>query len=293
VSPRPPSPSRLRRGVPPRTPQSPAVFVKRLVMVHLAVWVALTTVLTAPAIRDLFRFDAAAVLARPWSIVTYPLIHDGFVHVTSLMAILALAGPAVVSHLGSRRFLLYYVYCTVGGAAAGLILSGLLTTTPMGGALAPVLGILVARSWIGANDKTTGSTIRLGVLGLAVALTAGVLTASVALPVPAVALPHIGGLFAGYLFWRLWSVGHQSPPVTPLPIRHVVLTRIRAEHDHASEHLEPSPSGPEPLEPPLDSSTDLLDRLLDKISAGGLESLTEDERASLAAYAERKRRGDA
>lgn len=284
--------SRPRRSVLPREPVSPVVLVKRLIVVHLAVWVGLATVFTAPEIRAILRFESATVLARPWSLVTYPLVHDGFVHVTILMALLSLTGPAVADHLGSRRFLSYYLYCTVGGAAAGLVLSGLFTTPPMGGALAPVLGILLARSWIGVNDTPGITPERLPVLLLLAVLTAGVLTASVALPIPAVAVPHVGGLFAGYLFWRLWSVGHQPRVVRPLPVRHVVLTRARAEHDHGSNLSESSAPEPEPLEPPLASSTDLIDRLLDKISAGGLGSLTDDERASLAEYSERKRRGD-
>ena len=86
--------------------------------VYFVAWMLLSAVVTAPAISAALRFDPGQVLAQPWSLLTYTLVHDGFVHLSVLVGLLLLTGPGVAARMGWQRFLLYYSYCAVGGAAA-------------------------------------------------------------------------------------------------------------------------------------------------------------------------------
>jgi membrane associated rhomboid family serine protease len=269
-------------------------WVGRLAFAGVAAWVLLRTVFTTPAIAQVLRFDPEALGTRPWSVVTYPFVHEGALHVAATTLLLLLLGPAVERRMGARGFLLYWVYGTIGAAFVAMLLSFLVAIPPMVGALAPVLALLVARAWYTGDAEVSLDPlpVRLPVrvvlaLGGLAVLTAGLLARE-----PALSVAHAGGLAAGWLFFRVRQLGPRPQPALPLPVRRQAMAPIRLTADApvATESASPGVT-PAPARRAADATADEVNRVLDKISASGMESLTPDERRILTQYAARKREG--
>ena len=79
-------------------------------------------------------------LQHPWTFLTYMFVHGGVLHLAVNMLALYVFGTAVESRMGSRSFLLYYLYCGVGAAVFSLALAGLMQVDPFVGASGAVLG---------------------------------------------------------------------------------------------------------------------------------------------------------
>jgi len=115
-------------------------WVGRLLVANVVVFL-LQMVL--PAIEVLGAFVPARVLAMPWTPFTYMFLHStyGLTHILFNMLALYLFGPRVESHIGSGRFLNLYVIAGLLGAAA----QGLFEPTgSMIGASAAVGGVVTA-----------------------------------------------------------------------------------------------------------------------------------------------------
>lgn len=110
---------------------------------------------------------------------------------------------------------------------------------------------------------------------------------------------HLGGLGFGWLFFAVQRMGRQGeslrfPPMRP---RVPVAAGRDEEREQAFEDAVPPPRPPtRPTPPPPPDPAQLeaaeLDRLLDKIGATGIDSLTAREREFLDGVS-RRRRGDA
>lgn len=267
-------------------------WVGRLAFAGVAVWVLLRTVLTAPAVGQALRFDPQALGSRPWSVVTYPFVHEGAFHLGAAILLLLLLGPAVERRLGARGFLLFWLYATVGAALFAVLLTFLMPIPPMVGALAPVLALLVAHAW-SADDRELSLEplpVRLPVRVVLALAGLAVLTAGLLLRESALSVAHGGGLAAGWLYFRLRQVAPRPQPSLPLPVRRPAMAPIRLTADAPVASEPVSSSGPPaPARRATDATAEEVNRVLDKISASGMESLTPDERRILTQYAERKR----
>ena len=81
----------------------------------------------------------------PWQILTYMFLHGGFLHIFFNMLALWMFGVELEHLWGSRRFLVYYLLCGVGGAVTNLIVAPLIgQTAPTVGASGAVFGVLLA-----------------------------------------------------------------------------------------------------------------------------------------------------
>jgi membrane associated rhomboid family serine protease len=257
-------------------------------------YVLLATVFTAPSVAASLRLDPAAVAAHPWTLLTYPLVHESFLHLLFVVILLFLTGPAVERHLGSRGFVLFWVYCTVGTAVPAIVLASLGSIPPLSGGLAPALGVAFARAWFGEDDEVSLEPlpfrIRLRVL------TAGLVPLLV-LPAlvwrdHAISLAHLGGLPAAFLFLKLRGSGRRIHAPAALPMRRPVMAPIRLEVEAATTTAASSPPAPIGIRETRRATSDEVNRVLDKISALGMDSLTDDERRILREYSERKRQSD-
>jgi membrane associated rhomboid family serine protease len=269
-------------------------WVFRIAAGLAGMYVLLATVFTAPSVAAALRLDPAAVAAHPWTLLTYPFVHESLLHLLFVVALLFLTGPVVERHLGGRGFVLFWVYCTVGTAVPAIVLASLGSVPPLSGALAPVLGIVFARAWFGEDDEVSLEPlpfrIRLRVL------TAGLIPILV-LPAlvwrdNAISLAHLGGLPAAWLFLKLRASGRRIHAPPALPMRRPVMAPIRLEVEAATTTAASSPPSPVSVRETRRATSDEVNRVLDKISALGMESLTEDERRILNEYSERKRRID-
>jgi len=82
----------------------------------------------------------------PWQLFSYMFLHEGFTHILFNMFALWMFGVEVENTWGTRKFLIYYFLCGLGGAAAHIILSGFLGSEqgPLLGASGAIFGVLVA-----------------------------------------------------------------------------------------------------------------------------------------------------
>lgn len=221
-----------------------------------------------------------------WRLATYLFLHGGFFHLLFNLFALWMFGMPVESQWGGREFVKYYFLCGVGGALATVATSFALHQNPLIpviGASGPVYGLLVAFAML-YPDAVIYLYFLIPMKAAHFALLFGAieffLGASSATPGVA-RFAHLGGMITGYLYirwWWIWKLKLKTlvagllsrvapaPPCAPRPAR-------RAARPPASEE---------------DPMTE-VDRVLDKILASGLESLTEGERAIMRRYARRQK----
>ncbi len=262
-------------------------WVRRLLVANLLVYLLQLTVFVDPKIFAVLGFDPVTAVARPWTFVTYLFLHAGFLHITFNLLALFIFGPAVEERLGSSTFVAYYFACGFGGALLSFALAFVIPTGLMVGASAAIYGVLLAYAWFWPNDGIFIFPLPYPipvkwVVTFAVALS---LVAALASPHDGVAhLAHLGGFGAGALFLKAqqWRSG-ERPRRRPAPLGVLVHPGPRA-----AQATQPAP--PEPPAPPADPPQAEIDRLLDKISASGIESLTPAERHFLAEMSQVYRR---
>lgn len=83
---------------------------------------------------------------QPWQLVTYAFLHGGLTHLLFNMFALYMFGPDIERLLGTRRFLVYYIVCVLGAAAAQLVTLHMLGNppSPTVGASGGIFGLLLA-----------------------------------------------------------------------------------------------------------------------------------------------------
>jgi membrane associated rhomboid family serine protease len=235
---------------------------------------------------EMLALQSAGLLWRPWTLITYMFLHaPGFSHIFWNMLGLFFFGPVLESRLGGSRFLQLYLVSGVVGGLCWLIFSAL----PVGG-----VGIL-----IGASGAVYGVQLGFayfwprqpiyiwGILPiearwLVVIMTVISLYSGMRGAGGGVAhFAHLGGFLGGFLFlkWlerrqqapiREWrQAGRPSSPKLETPSKAIERwSKIRRDDLHEVNRAE-------------------LDRVLDKISATGIGSLTAGEREFLDRFSAR------
>ncbi|MEQ9569713.1 MAG: rhomboid family intramembrane serine protease [Longimicrobiales bacterium] len=262
--------------------------VKRLLIANAVVFGF--TLLAGPAFTyEWFAFRPDRALTRFWGFFTYMFVHGGFWHLFMNMLILFFFGPPLEARWGGREFFRFYVIAGLGGAALGLLLAN----APVVGASAAIYGVMLAfaMNWPNAPIYVwgifpvkakwlVGFFFVLSVVGTFDS--AGSSTAHFA---------HLGGLLTAFLYlkadWRpratLSRMKKRRPGRAPRPLAIVPREIVRSRSGTSDSD--------EGREPPADESAvlDEVDRVLDKISAEGMASLTREERALLDEVSRRRR----
>lgn len=273
------------RSVPP--------VVGRLMVVNIAAFLVLQTVLTSPAFLDVLRFAPGRALERPWTFVTYMFAHAGLLPLGVNLLALFVFGPALERRMGGRDLFLYYLYCGLGAAFFWLGLGALLPAPVPSfiGASGAVLGLALAyaRAWPDQEISLFPLPLRLSARALVSLLAVAAMVLPLAVDGGIAHLANLGGLASGYLFFRIQALRDSRTRRVPhTPTRRAVMAPIAVRHGSPAAEIRPALGVPEPRPEP---SPDALDRVLDKISASGLESLTPEERHFLDEIALRKRNG--
>jgi membrane associated rhomboid family serine protease len=254
-------------------------WVKRLLIANVGVFLLQ---MAYPELTSMLAFVPARVLTTPWTPLTYMFIHDGFWHIVFNMIVLYFFGPRVEERLGSNRFITLYLIAGLTGA----LCSAYVPYVAILGASGAVLGVELAYARFWPLDRV----FIWGVLPIQVRWLV-VLTIIMSLFglggfEPGVAhLAHLGGLIgaAVYLYIlehsrrRGRAITGKSAPVRaqvkqPAPPRGDDMRRwstIPRSELHEINRQE-------------------VDRLLDKISLKGIDSLTPAERAALDRFSKQK-----
>lgn len=246
--------------------------VKRLLIANAAAFV-LTLAVGAPFAIDWFAFQPARILLRPWGVFTYMFVHGGLMHLAVNMLVLFFFGPPLESRWGGREFLKYYVICGLGGVA----LSFLFLPAAVVGASAAMYGLMLAfaMNWPDAPIYVWGifpvkaKWLVLFLFGLSV------LSALDGSQGGGVAhFAHLGGLVTGFVYLK----GGMGMAAEARRYTKAVRRRrlaIVPQDDGAKPIAGPRREGRAPEEDR--ALYDAVDRVLDKISAQGMSSLTSEE----------------
>ena len=266
---------------------------------------------------DALGFQDGSIQRTLWSAVTYVFVHYGLLHLALNMYALLTFGPRLETMMGTRAFSLYFLWCGLGGAMTHLLFvrTGLLV-----GSSAAVFGVMFAYVQQWPRDEVA----ILGVLSMrawkAVCLLviANLVIGTIGAGDPSAGgehlayLAHVGGLAFGWLYFRIppaASLDRMRQRISPapdysdeVPPRAIprTLPRARAQRDEVDEIVAKSNAVASQKRPsaravvtPVRTSSEAraaeLDRVLDKISSTGIESLSSAERAVLDEMARRLR----
>ena len=216
------------------------------------------------------EFVPYAILARPWTLVTYMFLHGGLGHIFFNMLGLYFFGPRVEARLGSSRFTTLYL---VAGVAGALLSTALAPRYPIIGASGAVFGVLLAfaRFWPRERIFIWG-VLPVEARWLVIIYAALDLFGANGYGRAGIAnFAHLGG-FAGALLYLLFLERRQGArrfkrAATP-KVPESALDNWKSV-DRGSIHAV---------------NREEVDRILDKISASGLASLTPQERQFLSNF---------
>lgn len=243
----------------------------------------------SPVYWGRFTVEDAIYSVQLWRFGTYQFLHHDFFHLLMNMIGLFFFGPMIEKWWGSRRFLVFYLLCGACGAVLFalivLVVPGVIfdLTVPgepaaagLVGASGATFGILVACAVLYPHQRVmlllppipmamrTMALLFLGIAAMTLIFGAHNAGGEAA---------HLGGALLGYLLVknprRLDWVDRISPSTIQGSVtRGRVDRQQRREHEHQAE----------------------VDRILDKVSRQGLQSLSHKEKKTLNQATAKKRR---
>lgn len=274
-------------------------WVGRLIAINAVVLLLQQTLFPSPVLQHLITFDPALAISRPWTFFTYIFFHGGLLHLAGNSLALFVFGPAVEERLGSRAFILYYLFCGVGAAVVSLLFWFVAPNFiyPFIGASGAVLGVALAFAKFNPDAE-------LFIFPLPMPIKARTLIAIIAVFDVVGALlandgvahvAHLGGLLCGWLYFTIQGSGSPYEPPRITPSRPRVPVSAPASRSDGMERRPARQPDPTPVVPERDLAAEEqaeMNRLLDKISAKGIASLSSGERQYLDDVARRRREGN-
>lgn len=268
------------------------LWVRRLLVANLLVFLIQKTLLVDPRFLQAFGFVPLHALERPWTFVTYMFLHAGVLHLAFNMLMLFVFGPSVEERMGGRVFLLYYVLAGIGGAAFSFLLMQWVPVSLILGASGAIMAVAVAFAWYWPNhpvfvfplpDPIPAKWLITFLVALDLVLAWMGVSDGIA------HLAHLGGVAAGVLYLKSqdWRVSRSERRERGTTESSVLVTPV----PRASRRGSTPPSAQRSKQRgDADARTNAeIDRVLDKISASGVESLTPAERKFLAEMSRRMR----
>ena len=249
-------------------------WVLRIVLATIAAFFLQST---TAGLEQSFAFIPQLALQRPWTFVTYMFLHaPGFGHIFFNMLSLFFFGPRVEDRIGGKAFLGLYFSSGIAGALLSIPVG-----YPIIGASGAIFGVLLAYAWFWPRNQMLiwgiipieARYMVLLMTGISLYFGFGGGGGNVA------HFAHLGGFVGGYVFLRFLqrNAGNErfkrqmQPPAPKLETTAGALDRWkRIKRDGLHE-----------------VNRDELDRILDKISASGIASLTPGEREFLDRFSSR------
>ena len=224
----------------------------------------------------------------PWQVVTYMFMHGSFWHLFFNMLALWMFGAELEHTWGSKKFLAFYLLCGLGGAFANLVVAPLLgQAAPTVGASGAVFGVLIAFGML-FPDRPIYIYFLLPVRAkyfvavyIGLELFYGVTGTS-----DGVAhFAHLGGAAVGFLFLLA--------EMNLIPVRHWWRSLAGPrEHVYSGGRFTKADAGVQDakffdihagkeVDHDQEVNQQVIDAILDKISKGGYQSLSEEEKKTL------------
>lgn len=232
----------------------------------------------------------SAFFQKPWTIITYAFVHDltGIFHILFNMLVFYWFGRLFVEYLGSDKLVAVYVLGFLAGGIAFLLAYNFIPfyqqNMPGGGmvgASAAVNAVVVACATLAPNY--TFYLLFLGPVRIKY-IAAFFIVLSFIGTVGSNAggnLAHLGGALIGYLYIRQLQAGSNWGGWVTITLdwfKQIFKPDAKVKVSYRSQRKRAKESG----RPASDRiSQDEIDAILDKISEGGYESLTREEKEKL------------
>ncbi|MFO0873321.1 MAG: rhomboid family intramembrane serine protease [Phycisphaerales bacterium] len=264
-----------------------------------------------PPIQGMLAFTTASLIFeyKFWRLIGFQFLHDHSTPMHLLFNMLGLYffGGIVEERLGGKRYLAFYLLCGIFGALMFMLLNvlGIVGTiiwgnsfrvpfllfhdlqTPLIGASAGVFGVIMAGAYLVPDEEVLlFYLIPMRLDRLAYGLVAlSLLSLAISSPNAGGEAAHLGGAIAGAYFIRRQHHLHGffdfAGRIDPTSRRNRA-RRARAKGGADQPRPTGSAASRSPGRPDAGSSRAAeVDRILDKISAHGMASLTEMERRTL------------
>jgi membrane associated rhomboid family serine protease len=244
-------------------------WVQRLLIANLLVFFLQQTM---PGLEMQLAFIPAYLLARPWTIVTYMFLHAGLTHLLFNMIALYFFGPRVEQRIGSERFIALYM---ISGISGGLLSFVFAPAAAIVGASGAIFGVLLAFARFWPRDRIyIWGVLPIEARWLVIGYTAISLWGGFGGGSSGTAhFAHLGG-FVGGFFCLLYMQRRQGAKrfhkqATGVPPAKDALLGDWRKVDRSRVHS---------------INRDEVDRILDKINASGIDSLTPQERLFLSNF---------
>ena len=271
---------------PMRTALTP--WVARLLIANTAVFIVLLllgqTRFGTP-VHDALVLNPSRLLTQPWTIVTYAFTHTAVLHFLFNMLGLFFLGPPLEDRWGGRAFLRFYLVAALGGAVFSLFLPGSVL-----GASAAINGLLLAWAliWPDAQIFLFGVIpVKVKWLALATVVLSLVNAAGSGAGDGVAHFAHLGGLVAAFIYlkspWAPSEWGELPRAASSRKKENPIARLMGRQRSGPAPVAASAPDRPTPnITPRAERELlDDVDRILDKISAQGLASLSDEERRRL------------
>ncbi|HEX8271976.1 MAG TPA: rhomboid family intramembrane serine protease [Longimicrobiaceae bacterium] len=270
-------------------------WVKRLLIANTAVF--LVAFIAArlgfgPWITDHLALEPRETLFEPWTILTYAFLHLGIGHVFFNMLSLFFFGPMLEERWGSRAFIRFYLVAAAGSALFAALEALFIPDVVVLGASGAIYGLMMAfaMAWPTMPIHVWGIfPIQARWLVAIMAVVSLLLVGGGGVS----HLAHLGGFATAFLYLKSpWapSAWGELPPSRRKPGKAKEKERGRSGLSLGWLRKQPPPpAAPTPQKPAGATNRardeqqllDDVDRILEKISARGLNSLTDEERKRL------------
>lgn len=273
--------------------------VQALIAINVAVAFLQATIVQPAELSALFAFREGPLSRAWWTAFTYMFLHAGLLHLALNLYTLWIFGPRLEALWGAKSFALFYIWCGLGGAAFHAAFGG---GSPMIGASAAIYGTMLAYALQWPKDEIyLFAVLPMRVLTLVALIVALDLFRAVAGGGSTAYFAHLGGVAFAFLYLKKppqMSVEQLRQRVSPAPDvgddispRAAPRTSRSRNRDEVDEIVAQSKAVVDKRAPRADSAkshapsgdshAEELDRVLDKISRHGLNSLTPAEKRLL------------
>jgi membrane associated rhomboid family serine protease len=243
-------------------------WVQRLVIANVVMFFVQQTM---PGVTEALAFIPAAVLSQPWTMITYMFLHGGLMHLLFNMLGLFFLGPRVELRLGPKRFFSLYMISGISGALLSFVFA---RHAPIIGASGAIFGVMFAYARFWPRDKFLfWYVIPIEARWLVLGYAAWSIFSGYQGSRGGVAdFAHLGGFVGAFLYLQFIArtaadKQFQRKVQAAPPVR--ALTTDWSKLDRSRVHAV---------------NRDEVDRILDKISASGITSLTPQERIFLSNF---------
>jgi rhomboid family protein len=259
-------------------------WVKRLLIANAAVFFFTFAIDNPRWVTDWLAFQPDRLFVRPWGVLTYMFVHADLGHVFMNMLVLFFFGPPLEREWGSKEFIRYYLICGLGGVALSLMF----LSAPIIGASAAVYGVMMAF----AIAWPTTPIYIWGIFPVQARWLIAFLFAMTFMSAFGGAggniahFAHLGGLITGFIYlksdWRTVGPVGRVKKMAKRTLAIVPRQETKTAEVGSARAQRESPTEEKAM-------LDAIDRVLDKISAHGMASLTTAEKKLLDDVSRRRR----